>query len=140
MPKRGRGKEVEEYESDGGFVEDDGHEVPKSKKNKKTAVVSKSTGASGSSFWELSSGRTPRRVEITEFKNMKLVNIREFYEKNDEYLPGKKITASLKSSGIEFDETEPAPEIKGEQEEKKQKRTVKKESRANIEETSDEEE
>jgi hypothetical protein len=50
------------------------------------------------------------------------------------------ITATLKSAGIEFDETEPAPEVKDEQDEKKQKRTAKKESRANIEETSDEDE
>ena len=51
------------------------------------------------------------------------------------------ITASLKSSGIEFDETEEVmTEVNDEQEDSKKKRTVKKESRANIEETSDEEE
>jgi Transcriptional Coactivator p15 (PC4) len=43
---------------------------------------------------QLSSGRTPRRVEISEFKSMKLINIREYYEKNDEYLPGKKVYKS----------------------------------------------
>jgi hypothetical protein len=50
------------------------------------------------------------------------------------------INASLKSSGIEFDEMESVTERKDEHEEKQQKRAVKKESRANIEETSDEEE
>jgi hypothetical protein len=50
------------------------------------------------------------------------------------------ITASLKSSGIEFDEMDVVVETKDEKEEKPQKQRVKKESRANIEETSDEEE
>jgi hypothetical protein len=50
------------------------------------------------------------------------------------------INASLKSSGIEFDEMKSIAESKDEPEEKLQKRAGKKESRANIEETSDEEE
>jgi hypothetical protein len=40
---------------------------------------------------QLSSGRTPRRVEISDFKGSKLINIREYYEKDDEWLPGKKV-------------------------------------------------
>ena len=40
---------------------------------------------------QLSSGRNPRRVEVSEFKNAKLVNIREFYQKDDDWLPGKKV-------------------------------------------------
>jgi hypothetical protein len=42
---------------------------------------------------QLSRGRTPRRVHLSEFKNMRMVNIREFYEKDDEYLPSKKVRA-----------------------------------------------
>lgn len=42
---------------------------------------------------QLSTSKTPRRVEISEFKGSKLVNIREFYQKDDEYLPGKKVLA-----------------------------------------------
>jgi hypothetical protein len=55
MPKRGRGKEVEDYESDGGFVDNDDDEAPKNKKNKKPAVAPKSKGDSESSFWEVKS-------------------------------------------------------------------------------------
>lgn len=57
MPKRGRGKEVDEYESDGGFVENDatdgGDDAPKSKKNKKTTVASVDKGAAENNFWEV---------------------------------------------------------------------------------------
>jgi len=44
---------------------------------------------------QLSSGKTPRRVELSEFKNNKLINIREFYEKDEKYLPGKKVLPYL---------------------------------------------
>ena len=39
---------------------------------------------------QLSSGCNPRRVEISQFKGVQLVNIREFYEKDGQILPGKK--------------------------------------------------
>jgi hypothetical protein len=55
MPKRGRVKEVEDYESDGGFVDNDDDDAPKNKKTKKPAVASKSQGASESNFWEVTS-------------------------------------------------------------------------------------
>ena len=32
-----------------------------------------------------------RRVQLNEFKGMQLVDIREFYEKEEEMLPGKKV-------------------------------------------------
>lgn len=32
-----------------------------------------------------------RRVQISEFKGMQMVGIREFYEKDGEMLPGKKV-------------------------------------------------
>lgn len=32
-----------------------------------------------------------RRVQVGEFKGAQLVNIREFYEKDDQMLPGKKV-------------------------------------------------
>jgi hypothetical protein len=53
MPKRGREKEVEDYQSDGGFVENDDDEAPKNKKNKKPTVAPNSKGASESNFWEV---------------------------------------------------------------------------------------
>ncbi|KIW76517.1 hypothetical protein Z517_11263 [Fonsecaea pedrosoi CBS 271.37] len=41
----------------------------------------------GNSYWEISKAR---RVTLSEFKGKKLVNIREYYEKDKEWLPGKK--------------------------------------------------
>ena len=32
-----------------------------------------------------------RRVQLSEFKGVTMVNIREFYEKDDKMLPGKKV-------------------------------------------------
>ncbi|KAH0845869.1 putative RNA polymerase II transcriptional coactivator [Fonsecaea pedrosoi] len=42
----------------------------------------------GNSYWEISKAR---RVTLSEFKGKKLVNIREYYEKDKEWLPGKKV-------------------------------------------------
>ncbi|KAL2055249.1 hypothetical protein ABVK25_004587 [Lepraria finkii] len=92
MPPKKRSAEVEEDDSDGGFVED----APKSKKSKMSKI-----GASGSSkaaggastgkddevFWELSG---KRRVGIQEYGGKKLINIREYYEKDGQMLPTKK--------------------------------------------------
>lgn len=39
-------------------------------------------------------GRT-RRVQINEFKGKQLVDIREFYEKDEEMLPGRKVCLIL---------------------------------------------
>lgn len=106
--KRSR-EEVETYDSDGGFVSNDDGNAPKSKKSKK-ASASKGGSGGEDQYWaaslsqftifssqsltriQLSSGRNPRRVALSDFKGSKLVSIREFYEKDDEYLPGKKVT------------------------------------------------
>jgi len=40
-------------------------------------------------------GQRTRRVQINEFKGKQLVDIREFYEKDDKMLPGKKVCSSL---------------------------------------------
>ncbi|KAL9625665.1 MAG: hypothetical protein Q9204_007785 [Flavoplaca sp. TL-2023a] len=86
---------VEDYESDNGFVAD----APKSKKTKTapaparapvkpTKPVNSSTDGD-EEFWEITSNR---RVNISEFKGQKMVNIREYYEdkKSGAMLPGKK--------------------------------------------------
>ncbi|KAL9625990.1 MAG: hypothetical protein Q9204_007673 [Flavoplaca sp. TL-2023a] len=86
---------VEDYESDNGFVAD----APKSKKAKTasaparapvkpTKPVTSSTDGD-EEFWEITSNR---RVNISEFKGQKMVNIREYYEDKNSgaVLPGKK--------------------------------------------------
>jgi len=151
--KRSR-EEAETYDSDGGFVSNDDGNAPKSKKSKK-ASASKASSGGEDQFWALSSGRNPRRVTLSDFKGSKLVSIREYYEKDDEYLPGKKgismsidqykallkavpeINASLKKGGIDVGES---AEAEDDEEEPKPKKKVKgKKEKSNIEETSDEE-
>ncbi|KAK4934104.1 hypothetical protein LTR10_024470 [Elasticomyces elasticus] len=45
------------------------------------------TDSDGNRYWELSKSR---RVTISDFKGKAMVNIREYYQKDDEWLPGKK--------------------------------------------------
>lgn len=103
MPASRKRGASDDYEADGGFVED----APKSKKSKAVAGSSAGKGDSENEYWEVSRsfipciaglsgshvaqlGRT-RRVQINEFKGKQLVDIREFYEKDDKMLPGKKV-------------------------------------------------
>ena len=105
--KRPSAARSEDYESDNGFVED---APPRSKKSKTS--VSKPANASSSSssrgatksiagrgggalvddngdvYWELS---RLRRITISEFKGKRMVNVREYYEKEGAVLPGKKV-------------------------------------------------
>jgi len=152
--KRGR-KEVEADLDD--FIEDDDGNAPKSKKSKK-AQGSKSASKGADKSWELSSGRAPKRVGVSEFKGQNLIGIREYYEKDGEHLPGKKgisltvdqykaflkaipeINAHLSELGIKFDAFADV-EDESEKEEKPQRRIkAKKAEKANIEATSDEDE
>ena len=114
MPKRHSSLSPhQDYASDDGFVED----APRSKKAKtsstktSTKTSSKTTsksqpkpaaqrqsddaaagggvvGKDGEIFWELSG---KRRVGLQEFKGKVMVNVREYYEKEGEMLPGKKV-------------------------------------------------
>ncbi|KAK5456988.1 hypothetical protein LTS15_004768 [Exophiala xenobiotica] len=45
------------------------------------------TDSDGNQYWEISRGR---RVTISDYKGMTLVNIREYYQRDSEWLPGKK--------------------------------------------------
>ncbi|KAG9244432.1 putative RNA polymerase II transcriptional coactivator [Calycina marina] len=158
MSKFKRSRDVEDDE--GGFIDDSDDAAPKSKKTKETVKKENTKAASQDSaenFWSLSTGRTPRRVNISDFKNMKMINIREYYEKDEEYLPGKKgisltidqyktllksipeINKSLAAQGIRVDE---ADDEEDSEPPKKAVAKLKKESKAkaNIESTSDEEE
>ncbi|KAK2762775.1 hypothetical protein FQN54_000949 [Arachnomyces sp. PD_36] len=97
------------YESDNGFVandsgEDVSHRSKKAKTSKsaasstkpsfKSAATTKPAGAgeskvdsNGDQYWELS---RLRRVTVSSFKGRTFVNVREYYEKDGQELPGKK--------------------------------------------------
>ncbi|RFU23922.1 hypothetical protein B7463_g12419, partial [Scytalidium lignicola] len=88
MPQNKRS--IDEYDS--GAVSNGENSPPKSKKSKNANGGSADgKDGEGNPFWELSSGRQPRRVGISEFKKAHLINIREFYEKDGKMLPGKKV-------------------------------------------------
>ncbi|KAG4438702.1 hypothetical protein IFR05_005829 [Cadophora sp. M221] len=155
--KRGH-DEVDTYEEDD-FVENDDGAAPKTKKTKKAA---QSTSDDLDKFWEISQGRNPRRVTVQEFKGHKLINIREYYEKDGEYKPSSKgisltvdqykallevlpkLNKHLKGMNIDVSASafsDEEPEEESEEEEKPKKRVkAKKQEKANIEATSDEDE
>ena len=75
----------------GGGDSDDG--VQTSKKGKtggsdfQASTVPK-TDSDGNKYWEISKAR---RVTVSEFKGKSMVNIREYYQNDGEWLPGKKV-------------------------------------------------
>lgn len=91
MPKRAA---AESYDSDGGFVED----APRSKKSKGGG----SSGKAGTGelprkendpkgegvYWSIAS---KRRLQLSEYRGTTMVGVREYYEKDGEMLPGKKV-------------------------------------------------
>ncbi|KAI4833737.1 PC4-domain-containing protein [Aureobasidium sp. EXF-8845] len=85
-----RANKADVYDSDGGFVED----APQSNKRAKTAISKdKQEDEDGNPYWELSG---KRRVTLSEYKKVHLINIREYYEKDGKTLPGRKgISLSL---------------------------------------------
>ena len=48
------------------------------------------TDSSGDKYWEISK---QRRVTINDFRGKSLISVREYYEKDGESLPGKKVRA-----------------------------------------------
>ncbi|KAK0875055.1 hypothetical protein LTR87_011149 [Friedmanniomyces endolithicus] len=135
MPKRAQ----EQHENDDGFVED----APQSKKAKNAgANPSKKSAISpliqvddeGNDYWELSD---TRRVGVSTYKGMTLINIREYYEKDGKSLPGRKAGTDM----LPEEEAEEVGEVaEEEQDVKPSKRKLDKKLKANHETTSDEDE
>mgnify|MGYP000894237473 CR=1 FL=1 len=91
-------------ESDDGFIDDsDDHSRPKKARtevkpsstncsdNKTLRTLSGGAGkidSNGDVYWEIS---RLRRVTVSSFKGRTMVNIREYYEKDGNELPGKKV-------------------------------------------------
>jgi hypothetical protein len=67
---------------------DSDNEVQQTKKAKKASSTQMQTDDDGNEFWEISN---KRRLQISEFKKNTMVSIREFYEKDGQMLPGKKV-------------------------------------------------
>ncbi|KAG6041700.1 hypothetical protein E4U41_002783 [Claviceps citrina] len=68
-------------------IEQDQKVSPNIAKKSKHGVKGDGEDDDGNPFWELSN---KRRVGVSQFNNMCLVNIREYYEKDGKMLPGKK--------------------------------------------------
>ncbi|KAL8788675.1 MAG: hypothetical protein Q9195_007176 [Heterodermia aff. obscurata] len=83
----------EAYESDDGFVANDGSDAEKGRSNKKQKKEAKGkrkmeSNGKKEQHWDISD---KRRVSVDEFRGNTMVNIREYYEKDGELLPTKKV-------------------------------------------------
>ncbi|RAO71228.1 uncharacterized protein BHQ10_007240 [Talaromyces amestolkiae] len=84
-------KRSNDYQSDD-FVVDDTNKNDRGAKKAKTASSGASSAtqkidSNGDIYWDISSHR---RITISEFRGKSMVNIREYYEKDGQELPGKK--------------------------------------------------
>lgn len=85
-------KRSNDYQSDDFVVDDTNNNGSRGAKKAKTTKGSSSsnqkTDSNGDVYWDISSHR---RVTISEFRGKSLVSIREYYEKDGQELPGKKV-------------------------------------------------
>jgi Transcriptional Coactivator p15 (PC4) len=77
------------------FIDDGDESEPPSKRGKATGSefqpsTEPKTDGDGNKYWEISKAR---RVTISEFKGKSIVNIREYYQQDGKWLPGKKVLA-----------------------------------------------
>ena len=87
---------ADDYDEGDGFVAGDGSDDQTAPKASKKIKATKSTGRNAAKagseeaaqFWELSD---KRRVSVEDFRGKTLISVREFYEKDGELLPGKKV-------------------------------------------------
>lgn len=66
-------------------------------KKTKVSTEDESTGkidANGDRYWEISK---MRRVTVSSFRGKTMVNVREYYEKDGQELPGKKVSSLRRS-------------------------------------------
>ncbi len=100
MTSRSR-KRVSEV-SDNFVVDDEAHLNKKSRTNASHllnstgprtphGIYTRKEDSNGDSYWEISK---MRRITISSFRGKTMVNIREYYEKDGEELPGKKVSCS----------------------------------------------
>ena len=75
-------------------ADDDVDDVPTTKRGKGASsnafqpASKPQVDGDGNQYWEIAKAR---RVTISEFKGKTMVGIREYYEKDNEWLPGKKV-------------------------------------------------
>lgn len=92
-----RSSREDRYDTGDDFVVDDSNGHGPSKKPRKETTTRKESQTSkggskvdsnGDTYWEIS---RLRRVTISTFRGKTMVNIREYYEKDGQELPGKKV-------------------------------------------------
>lgn len=96
------------YSTSDNFIvpdDDDDSSAPEAKRSKKLSgntssyfttageMIAAKRDGENNLYWEISKAR---RVSVSDYKGKTMISIREYYEKNDEWLPGKKgITLTL---------------------------------------------
>lgn len=68
------------------------------------------TDSNGDPYWEIS---RQRRVTISTFKGRVLVNVREYYEKDGQELPGKKVLISIEPPSLQGNHANPSRFLPG---------------------------